>query len=85
MRLKNLLLPAILLLPLLTLSAQNINGRISSSIYAFERAASLEQSDMFIRGYETLVLNVNEGNYSLRTRMNFETNFGDALENDPGF
>ena len=85
MRIKKLLLPAILLLPFITLSAQNINGRISSSIYAFERAASLDQSDMFIRGYETLVLNVNEGNYSLRTRMNYETNFGDALKNDPRF
>lgn len=65
------------------INAQNINGRISSSVYAFERASSLTESDMFLRGYESLVLNVNEGNYSLRTRLNYETNFGDQLYNDP--
>ena len=32
-----------------------------------------------------MVLNVNEGNYSLRTRLNFETNFGDELFSDPRF
>ena len=86
MRLTKLFLPVLLtLVPILTSNAQNINGRISSSLYAFERASSLTESDMFLRAYETLVLNVNEGNYSLRTRMNFETNFSDALKNDPRF
>ncbi|MBK7105664.1 MAG: hypothetical protein IPH62_10310 [Ignavibacteriae bacterium] len=65
------------------LLAQNINGKISSSLYAFERAQTIDNSDMFLRGYETLILNINEGNYSLKSRLNFETNFGDALENDP--
>ena len=86
MRLTKLFLPALFILsPLLTSYSQNINGRISSSVYAFERAHTLEDSDMFLRGYETLVLNINEGNFSLRTRMNFETNFGDALKSDPRF
>jgi hypothetical protein len=66
-------------------NAQNVNGRISSSIYAFERASSLTESDMFLRAYETLVLNVNKNNYSLRTRMNFENNFREAGKNDPKF
>lgn len=65
------------------LLAQNINGRVTSSIYAFERASSLTESDMFLRGYETLILNVNKDNYSLRTRLNFETNFGNSLASDP--
>jgi hypothetical protein len=69
--------------PFLSLNAQNINGRITSSVYAFERAYSLTDSDMFLRGYESLVLNINKDNYSLRTRMNFETNFGDELVGDP--
>ena len=86
MRLTKLFLPAFfILLTITTLNAQNINGRISSSIYAFERASSLSESDMFLRGYETLTLNVNHGKYSLRTRMNLETNFGDQLKNDPRF
>jgi len=71
--------------PILSLNAQNINGRITSSVYAFERASSLTESDMFLRGFQTLVLNANEGNYSLRTRFNFETNFGNSLKNDPKF
>lgn len=86
MRLTKFFLPALLIIaPLLSIEAQNINGRISSSVYSFERASSLTQSDMFIRGYETLTLNVNEGNFSIRTRFNFETNFGDQLVNDPRF
>ncbi|MBK8943934.1 MAG: hypothetical protein IPM32_01565 [Ignavibacteriae bacterium] len=64
-------------------SAQNINGKISSSVYAFERAQSIDESEMFLRAYETLTLNINEGNYSLKSRLNFETNFSNALENDP--
>lgn len=66
-----------------SLFAQNVNGRITSSIYSFERASSLTESDMFLRAYETLVLNANKGNFSLRTRLNFETNFSNKLDNDP--
>ncbi len=65
------------------LFAQNVNGRITSSVYAFERAQSLNDSEMFLRGYESLVLNINEGNYSLKTRLNFETNFSNQLISDP--
>lgn len=65
------------------LHAQNLNGAISSSVYAFERAESFTDSEMFLRGYETLILNINQGNYSLRTRLNFETNFSKQLDSDP--
>lgn len=83
MKLKILIYFAFSMLTFNQLSAQNINGRITSSLYAFERAQSIDNSDMFLRAYETLTLNVNEGNYSLKSRMNFETNFGNALDNDP--
>lgn len=86
MRLTKFFLPAFLtVVTFLNLNAQNINGRITSSVYAFERASSLTEQDMFLRGYETLVLNINQDNYSLRTRMNFETNFGNDLYSDPRF
>ncbi len=65
------------------LNAQNINGRISSSVYAFDRAQSLTESDMFLRGYETIVLNLSKNNYSFKTRINLETNFSNQLLNDP--
>ncbi len=85
MNLKKILLLTFLFTASTNLFAQNINGRVTSSVYAFERASSLTESDMFLRGYETLVLNINKDNYSLRTRMNFETNFGDELASDPRF
>lgn len=69
-------------LPLI-ISAQNLNGSISSSFYTFERFDTLNTSDTFIRNFEALSLNLNYKKISLRTRMNFETNLGKSLENDP--
>lgn len=83
MKLRILIYFAFSMLTFNQLLAQNINGRITSSLYAFERAQSIDNSDMFLRAYETLTLNVNEGNYSLKSRLNFETNFSNALDNDP--
>ena len=42
MRIVKLFIPVLLtIVPFLNLSAQNVNGRVSSSVYAFERASSL--------------------------------------------
>jgi len=83
MRITKLFLPVILIILSFQITiAQNINGRISSSLYAFERASTDSTSDMFLRGYETIVLNFNKDNYSIRTRLNFETNFGNQLKSD---
>ena len=65
------------------LSAQNINGRFSSSIYTFERYESVDVSNTFFRTYQTLNLNANKKNYSLRTYFTFETGLFKALEYDP--
>jgi hypothetical protein len=70
-----------LFLPLI-ISAQNISGRISSSFYTFERFDTSNASDTFIRNYESLALNFNYRDVSVRTRMNFETNLGKSLDND---
>lgn len=72
----------IFLFPLI-LSAQNINGRISSSIYTFERNSDSTSSKTNVRGYQTAVLNFNYGNFSLRTRFNLDANFVNPLDNDP--
>lgn len=69
-------------LPLI-ISAQNINGSISSSFYTFERFDTLNTSDTFIRNFEALSLNLNYKKISLRARMNFETNLGQSLDSDP--
>lgn len=65
------------------ISAQNLNGRLSSSFYTFERFDTLKSSDTFIRTFETLSLNFNYKKISLRTRMNLEANLGKALAKDP--
>ncbi|PKL83715.1 MAG: hypothetical protein CVV24_03455 [Ignavibacteriae bacterium HGW-Ignavibacteriae-3] len=79
---KIFLLVLFLSLPLM-ISAQNLNGSISSSFYTFERFDDLNTSDTFIRNYEALSLNFNYNKVSLRTRLNFETNLGNTLESDP--
>ncbi|MCP5064649.1 MAG: hypothetical protein GY936_19610 [Ignavibacteriae bacterium] len=83
MKLIKFVLIVLIILCTTTLEAQNINGKISTSVYAFERAHTLTDSEMFLRAYETLVLNINKNKFSLRTRINFETNFSNELVNDP--
>ena len=62
---------------------QSINGRISSSIYSFERFDTVNVSNTYARAYELLNLNINQGNYSLRSYLNLETNISKELKNDP--
>ncbi len=63
--------------------AQNVNGRISSSVYSFRRFDSQNNSKNYLRSFQTLSLNVNKGNVSLRTRLNFESNIVGKLDQDP--
>ncbi len=79
---KKIIASIIVALPLL-ISAQNLNGRFTSSFYTFQRYDKLQSSDAFLRNTEALTLNFNYDKFSLRTRMNFETNIGVPLDNDP--
>lgn len=72
----------IFVLPLI-IHAQNFNGRFTSSFYTFQRFDNLQNSDSYIRNTEAVYLNFNYNKISLRTRMNFETNLGNTLDNDP--
>jgi len=72
----------IFVLPLI-IHAQNFNGRFTSSFYSFQRFDNLQNSDSYIRNTEAVYLNFNYDKISLRTRMNFETNLGNTLDNDP--
>ncbi len=65
------------------LNAQNLNGRFTSSLYSFERFDTVNSSETFFRIYQTLNLNLNYKNFSLRTRSNFESNIGNLLDADP--
>ncbi len=81
---KKFFIPLLLLLSAAAI-AQNINGRISSSIYSFERFDTAQTSETYYRTFQSLNLNVNEGEYSIKTRMNFESNISNTLVNDPRF
>ena len=64
-------------------SAQNINGRFSSSVYTFERYESVDVSNTYFRSYQTLNLNLNKEIFSLRSYLTFESDLFKKLDNDP--
>jgi hypothetical protein len=63
--------------------AQNINGRLSSSLYSLERYDSLYSSEKYLRAYEMLNLNFNYENVSVRSFLNLEGNLSNKMEYDP--
>ena len=76
----------ILLLCLVTASfitAQNKNGRITSSVYTFERYDSLNSSENYLRAYEMLNLNFNYKKLSVRSYFNLENDFSTEMISDP--
>lgn len=79
---KKILLVLFCLFPAL-LFAQNINGRVSSSVYSFKRFDSKNNSRNYLRSFQTFSFNVSKGNYSLRTRLNLESNISGKLDQDP--
>lgn len=64
-------------------NAQNINGRITSSYYSFERHESDTVSNVFMRSYQNLFLNISEGKFSLRTSMSLENDLLKKFDYDP--
>jgi len=67
----------------LTIFPQNLNGRFTSSFYTFERYNTSDNSETFIRTSQALNFNFNYDKVSFRTRMNFESNISNSLDNDP--
>ncbi len=67
----------------LKLPAQIINGRFSSNLYMFENYTDADNSEMQTRGYQILNLNAGYGKFSLRSRLNLETDFSNTLSEDP--
>ena len=73
----------IIILFSISLSAQSINGRFSSSLYSFQRYDTVNVSNTYAQTFQMLNLNINKGNYSLRTYMNFEGVLSKDIKNDP--
>jgi hypothetical protein len=51
---------------------QNINGRVSSSVYSFERYDTVNVNNYYLRFFEQIGLNFNQDNFSLRTNIDYE-------------
>ncbi|MBU1099467.1 MAG: hypothetical protein KKA84_03605 [Bacteroidetes bacterium] len=66
-----------------TVYSQNINGRFTSSFYTFERFQNENVSETYLRNFNSLLLNVNKGNISLKTRLGLDTDLMNTLDNDP--
>jgi hypothetical protein len=79
---RKLIFALLIIMPVIAFG-QNINGRISSALYTFERFDSQNSSDKYIRTFENIGLNFNYGQFSLITRTNLEANIGNSLDNDP--
>ena len=78
---KFILLSCLIILFSGSLLPQNINGRISSSVYSMERFDTANVSNQYLRAYELLSLNINQDKFSLRTYLDFEGDLlGDANE-----
>lgn len=63
--------------------AQTFNGRISSSVYGFERAETQGVSNQYLRSFQMVNLNLNQNNFSLRTSFNVEKDLLKKLDYDP--
>ncbi|MHB8580765.1 MAG: hypothetical protein ACYDA4_13060, partial [Ignavibacteriaceae bacterium] len=63
---------------------QSFNGRFSSSVYSFQTYDSTSSPNTYLRSYQMLNLNINQGNVSLRTYMNLEGDLsGVKMFDDP--
>jgi len=65
------------------ISAQNINGRFSSTLYSFERFDSTNSSQNHLRTYQMLNLNFNYEKVSVRSLFNLESDLSNEMVFDP--
>ncbi len=83
---KKLLLTVSLLMGLTGLIyPQNINGRLTSALYTFERFDTLNNSATYARTFQMLYLTFGSRNVSLKSYMNLEADIAEDLVYDPRF
>jgi hypothetical protein len=61
----------------------NVNGNFSSSVYSFQRFDTVNVSQNYLSSFQMLNLNINRGNFSLRSNMNFEADLASQLDGNP--
>ena len=72
--------PFVILMPLLvaSASAQLINGRLTTSMYSWEKFDSVGVSTTFTRGFQVVQLDISQGNFSLFSHLQGAATFIDA-------
>lgn len=75
-------IPLLLLLSI-QIWAQNFNGRLSSTVYSFERFESKDVSNNFLRFYQYGNFNLDKGQFTLRTSFLIEQDLVKKVKNDP--
>ena len=79
---KKLLIAFVILASTVSFS-QTLSGRVSASMYTFERVDSANTATQYIRDYQQLFLNASYKQFSLKTSMNFEFGAKNSLDADP--
>ncbi len=80
--LRNVLLVAVLLsFPQLT-SSQMVNGRFSTSVYVWQKFDTVDVSHTLARGFQTLQLEVAQGDFSIQTSAYAASNFSQSAGDD---
>lgn len=62
--------------------AQSFQGRVSTSVYTFERADSAKQKTMYVRGYQSANLDYRYNSFLIHTSLNYENGYSNALDGD---
>ena len=65
------------------LYSQNINGRITSALYTFERFDTVNNSTTHARTYQMVYLNFGNKNITFRTNLNLEGDIAENISYDP--
>lgn len=83
---KKIILFICLLVGLSSISfSQNLNGRIMSALYTFERFDTAGSSATHARTFQMLYLNFGNRNISLKTNLNLESDITESISYDPRF
>jgi hypothetical protein len=65
--------------------AQLVNGRLVSSVYTWEKFDTVDVSRTFGRGYQSVLLDISQGDFSLHTHLQGAVNLQKHLAETPDF
>ncbi len=66
-------------------SAQLVNGRLTTSVYTFEKFDTVDVSKSYIRAFQSAYLDVAQNNFSLHTHLQVAGTVMKTLDEEPDF